>query len=160
MEVGFCDQSHLTRHFQHVVGVTPGEYLRLQESSIPLPSLPGIVYTYAPRGAPSRRRGRWYLPWHRVTTVLHPLHQGGNRAGYEPCEPVEENLMNPSSLLFLSLAVRRTSRFRIARRGHNKPAQSLRQSRHRCPWSRPRAEEWTSAATSCSSSAWARVPLP
>jgi len=25
---GFCDQSHLTRHFKHRFGITPGEYLR------------------------------------------------------------------------------------------------------------------------------------
>lgn len=26
LAVGFCDQSHLTRHFRHRVGVTPGQY--------------------------------------------------------------------------------------------------------------------------------------
>lgn len=26
LESGFCDQSHLNRHFKHVVGVTPGQY--------------------------------------------------------------------------------------------------------------------------------------
>jgi len=27
-ETGFYDQSHLTRHFKHIVGVTPGQYLK------------------------------------------------------------------------------------------------------------------------------------
>jgi AraC-like DNA-binding protein len=30
IETGFYDQTHLTRHFQRVVGVTPGRYLRMQ----------------------------------------------------------------------------------------------------------------------------------
>jgi AraC-like DNA-binding protein len=28
IEVGFVDQSHLTRHFKRIVGVTPGQYTR------------------------------------------------------------------------------------------------------------------------------------
>lgn len=28
LQVGFCDQSHLTAHFRRVLGVTPGEYAR------------------------------------------------------------------------------------------------------------------------------------
>jgi AraC-like DNA-binding protein len=27
VETGFADQSHLTRHFKQVVGVTPGQYI-------------------------------------------------------------------------------------------------------------------------------------
>jgi len=33
-ETGFCDQTHLTRHFRRIVGMTPGHYLRAQESPI------------------------------------------------------------------------------------------------------------------------------
>ena len=33
-ETGFCDQTHLTQHFRRVVGATPGQYLRVQESPI------------------------------------------------------------------------------------------------------------------------------
>lgn len=33
-EVGFCDQTHLGRHFRRIVGLTPGNYLRMQESPI------------------------------------------------------------------------------------------------------------------------------
>lgn len=29
-KVGFCDQSHLARHFRRHLGLTPGRYLRLQ----------------------------------------------------------------------------------------------------------------------------------
>jgi AraC-like DNA-binding protein len=36
-ETGFCDQTHLTRHFRRVVGMTPGRYLRAQESPIRRP---------------------------------------------------------------------------------------------------------------------------
>jgi AraC-like DNA-binding protein len=32
-ETGFSDQAHLTRHFRDAFGLTPGHYLRLQESS-------------------------------------------------------------------------------------------------------------------------------
>lgn len=32
-EVGFCDQSHLHRHFRRIVGLTPSGYLRAQESA-------------------------------------------------------------------------------------------------------------------------------
>jgi AraC-like DNA-binding protein len=35
-DTGFCDQTHLTRHFRHHLGLTPGQYLRLQESPIHL----------------------------------------------------------------------------------------------------------------------------
>lgn len=31
--VGFADQSHLTRHFRRIIGVTPGHYLRGQQPS-------------------------------------------------------------------------------------------------------------------------------
>jgi AraC-like DNA-binding protein len=34
VECGFYDQSHLTCHFRRVVGLTPGGYLRAQESPI------------------------------------------------------------------------------------------------------------------------------
>jgi AraC-like DNA-binding protein len=34
VETGFCDQTHLTRHFRRIVGLTPGHYLRVQESPI------------------------------------------------------------------------------------------------------------------------------
>jgi len=34
VECGFCDQTHLTRHFHRIVGMTPGKYLRAQESPI------------------------------------------------------------------------------------------------------------------------------
>jgi len=34
VETGFCDQTHLTRHFRRIVGTTPGHYLRMQESPI------------------------------------------------------------------------------------------------------------------------------
>lgn len=33
-ETGFCDQTHLTRHFRRIVGATPGQYMRVQESPI------------------------------------------------------------------------------------------------------------------------------
>jgi AraC-like DNA-binding protein len=29
VEAGFADQSHLTRHFKQIVGVTPGQYIGL-----------------------------------------------------------------------------------------------------------------------------------
>ena len=29
-ETGFCDQTHMNRHFQRIVGLTPGRYLRMQ----------------------------------------------------------------------------------------------------------------------------------
>jgi AraC-like DNA-binding protein len=35
-DTGFVDQSHLTHHFKQIVGLTPGKYLRLQESPIRL----------------------------------------------------------------------------------------------------------------------------
>lgn len=31
---GFCDQTHLSRHFRRIVGMTPGQYIRAQESPI------------------------------------------------------------------------------------------------------------------------------
>ncbi len=34
METGFCDQTHLTRQFRRIVGLTPGQYLRMQDSPI------------------------------------------------------------------------------------------------------------------------------
>jgi AraC-like DNA-binding protein len=35
VETGFADQSHLTRHFKHIVGVTPGRYVdRLQGKNV------------------------------------------------------------------------------------------------------------------------------
>ncbi len=33
-ETGFCDQTHLNRAFRQIVGLTPGRYLRVQESPI------------------------------------------------------------------------------------------------------------------------------
>jgi AraC-like DNA-binding protein len=47
LEVGFCDQSHLIRHFKRVVGVTPGTYSRAVQrmpalSSAPLPPTTGM----------------------------------------------------------------------------------------------------------------------
>jgi AraC-like DNA-binding protein len=33
-DTGFCDQTHLTRHFRRIVGLTPGRYLRAQEYPI------------------------------------------------------------------------------------------------------------------------------
>jgi len=30
VETGFCDQTHLTRHFRALVGLTPGQYIRVQ----------------------------------------------------------------------------------------------------------------------------------
>lgn len=33
-ETGFADQTHLTRHFRQILGITPGQYLRVQESPI------------------------------------------------------------------------------------------------------------------------------
>jgi AraC-like DNA-binding protein len=33
VEVGFSDQAHLTRHFKRALGLTPGQYLRVQDSS-------------------------------------------------------------------------------------------------------------------------------
>lgn len=36
VETGFYDQTHLTRHFRQIVGVTPGQYIRMQESPIGL----------------------------------------------------------------------------------------------------------------------------
>jgi AraC-like DNA-binding protein len=32
-EAGFYDQSHLTRHFRHVLGTSPGRYARSGEAS-------------------------------------------------------------------------------------------------------------------------------
>jgi AraC-like DNA-binding protein len=34
VETGFCDQTHFTRHFSRIVGMTPGCYLRVQESPL------------------------------------------------------------------------------------------------------------------------------
>jgi AraC-like DNA-binding protein len=36
LEAGFFDQSHLSRHFKSIYGVTPGRYLREQEQALPL----------------------------------------------------------------------------------------------------------------------------
>jgi len=36
-ETGFADQSHLTRHFKRLLGLTPGQYSMRQERSRPLP---------------------------------------------------------------------------------------------------------------------------
>jgi AraC-like DNA-binding protein len=45
LEVGFCDQSHLHRHFVRQVGTTPGAYAR-------------AVQERPSRGAPRRRSSR------------------------------------------------------------------------------------------------------
>jgi len=38
-EMGFSDQSHLTRHFKRILGVTPGQYIRAAKGSLSLASL-------------------------------------------------------------------------------------------------------------------------
>jgi AraC-like DNA-binding protein len=48
VETGFCDQTHLTRHFRRIVGLTPGHYLRVQES--PIPPLPSARTIGSPLG--------------------------------------------------------------------------------------------------------------
>jgi AraC-like DNA-binding protein len=45
-EAGFFDQSHLSRHFKNICGITPGRYLRDLEAA-PLPSRPRPGYAGA-----------------------------------------------------------------------------------------------------------------
>jgi AraC-like DNA-binding protein len=46
LEAGFFDQSHLSRHFKSIYGVTPGRYLR--ELVQPAPSRAGRIAYPAP----------------------------------------------------------------------------------------------------------------
>lgn len=55
-EAGFFDQSHLSRHFKSVCGITPGRYLREQEHAARPRSGPGAYLQAAAfQSAPSSR---------------------------------------------------------------------------------------------------------
>ena len=36
LAAGFCDQSHLSRYFKQIVGLTPGQYRRCWNTEVPL----------------------------------------------------------------------------------------------------------------------------
>lgn len=77
--VGFCDQSHMIRHFRRVLGVTPGEFVesRCGEDSLPEPRV-----RLRRRLLQQRRDRRWNLQ-HAARAQLDASRQSHRRP---PCQ--------------------------------------------------------------------------